>query len=785
MKIKFVFLFLALSLSAPAHAILCNEYFHSKNNNRQKQIVRSPWDYIARAFVAPRSSKTDIIKAIAEAYPEVRWLKSKTAVSPETANFKISPDSPSMLVYGESHPEFDRTMVSILNLRQIIRNDYEGYVSEQPGSIKLSKASFKNIRSLFMKVLTGSDKGTLNKINYTNLDALITYMSIHDLGKSRFFSDIVEKVMSFVGDHDTILVKGIEQEPVIAPSFERLPKHLRELILKGIKGNFNFGQFAQGENVPGSLLGLSGLDQVSFDFYLAHFILDVGAVQGHAFPHGAKVMTEVVYKGFALGQKFIPDMFRGETAEAVYSNYLKNVGEKWALDTTYPEDRALVRIGLLARAADKETVTKIKEVFNQLPQNAKAILLAELNKDGTTNDWATLIYYAPATIANIVNKLKANGHPTAYETGIRVALMTFARIFHQARADLKTKTGGGVYTVDIAKIAEQALRDPLSLLGTEFDFKRNGDFADVHIRSPKIISSALFPRQFSLNQIPGKRIAVVGIGGGSDGIQAAQLALLLKKLGKEIVYVASVRTDKTASIGASGKEGESRTILNHGGEITEGVFRVLPESSGSGRFLENLPSDLVPTYLVIDKQDGTLTTQFNILNKKLYGLDTIITVDTGGDVLFPIVGVKDGDKAKATPDQDLRVLTAVRSVNVSNKISSVIATGVDTPSNAESVLKHANAKYYSLSPDQISDVLSRYELWDMTGANEARYGKTALAWQSALKGQTGLRALNMPTRVVLDSKNPWNPFVYVTESMAGIFFMDLQKHYETLHTEGL
>jgi hypothetical protein len=100
-------------------------------------------------------------------------------------------------------------------------------------------------------------------------------------------------------------------------------------------------------------------------------------------------------------------------------------------------------------------------------------------------------------------------------------------------------------------------------------------------------------------------VAYVGIGGGSDSVQAAILALLEGKP----ACVISIRTAKTASQGVDGRMGQDRTVSNHGGEIVSGVFKILSETSGSGRFLENLLADQVSTYLVIDAQDGRMPSQ--------------------------------------------------------------------------------------------------------------------------------------------------------------------------------
>jgi len=64
----------------------------------------------------------------------------------------------------------------------------------------------------------------------------------------------------------------------------------------------------------------------------------------------------------------------------------------------------------------------------------------------------------------------------------------------------------------------------------------------------------------------------------------------------------------------------------------------------------------------------------------------------------------------------------------------------------------------------------------MDGSNDARYGKTPLAWQLALRDETGIQSLDIPSQVVLDNQNPWNPFVNINAATRGIFFMPLADH---------
>ncbi len=275
-------------------------------------------------------------------------------------------------------------------------------------------------------------------------------------------------------------------------------------------------------------------------------------------------------------------------------------------------------------------------------------------------------------------------------------------------------------------------------------------------------------------------VAYVGIGGGSDSVQAAILALLEGKP----ACVISIRTAKTTSQGADGRMGEDRTVSNHGGEIFPGVFRIGPETTGSGRFLENLLADRVPTYLVIDAQDGRMPSQIQAVlddmrDQNGVTIDTLVGVDTGGDALYRTTV---HDQSRATPDQDLRSLKHLVSFTSTglNCLSYIIAKGVDSPPYADEVLQKAGAQYAALDAEQAQFVLDTYQCIQLNGSHDQRYGKTPFAWQAALRGETGKIRLPLPDHVVYHSTNPWNPWVTIGSDAAGVYMMQMENHLAAL-----
>ncbi|MBI3441990.1 MAG: hypothetical protein HY052_09380 [Proteobacteria bacterium] len=202
-------------------------------------------------------------------------------------------------------------------------------------------------------------------------------------------------------------------------------------------------------------------------------------------------------------------------------------------------------------------------------------------------------------------------------------------------------------------------------------------------------------------------------------------------------------------------------------------FRITPETTGSGRFLESIPADKVPMYLVIDAKDGRLQEQIQAALDDFGKVDTVIDVDTGGDCLYR-TGVTDA--TKATPDQDLESLRAVSGLKVKTLLSCVIAKGVDSPDYADEVLTQAKAQKITFSDEQKVHIFALYKEFELDGSNPNRYGKTPFAWQAALRGETGRVRIPLPDKVVNDAKNPWNPYVNITPEMAGGYVMKVSDH---------
>ncbi|MCB1178294.1 MAG: hypothetical protein KDK36_11985, partial [Leptospiraceae bacterium] len=526
-------------------------------------------DLIEKALNSPNS--LEIIQTVTNHYPEMRWLTGNTNSTPE-AGF----DSEGKATYGEQiFPnldknlliEFNRTAVGILILQWVFQNDYESFTNCQNENVKLSRESFEHLKQYIHKILP----------DYEAVDAMIVYMVINDLTKIK---SIIKEIQDKAGiqeiDHDKLLLVALRDHPETSVSYGRLSPKYQKLILNGLSAEFNIGQFVQGENVPASLKGLKSIDKDSLDFFLLHALCDIAGAAGQFIQNGSIVMTEASYLGFHQSISSLEMLNNGAGVEEVYNNYLFLKSKDLGLNIEDLTEKAITRICCMLRYSNFDQAKEVKEVFLKLPINVQSILELELNKNGVNDGFAIIIYYSPALLVNLQKSMKDN-----FQEGLTIGLTTFARIYQESRISIRKRQGNGVFTVMASTIAKMASENPLEINKHEIYLEEVQNDAEAKLTPFPTIDKTIFPTINSLSEIKGSTILPVGVGGGSDCVQAAQLAELLIEAGKKIPAIVSVRTNTTSSQGTDGKIGEDRTPEN-AEEISQGVFLINPNTRMKG-----------------------------------------------------------------------------------------------------------------------------------------------------------------------------------------------------------
>lgn len=238
----------------------------------------------------------------------------------------------------------------------------------------------------------------------------------------------------------------------------------------------------------------------------------------------------------------------------------------------------------------------------------------------------------------------------------------------------------------------------------------------------------------SISEVPGKRIGVIGIGEGSDGLQAAQIASMLKQSGKDIGFVASFRTPKK---------------LIKAKKIKAGLYKVDHETRMEGRLFEDVYSDEYSSYLVFDNlENEQLENNLRILARK-HQIDGFVFVDGGGNVLSPIF-------LQDTMLNDHRTLLAAEKIHeVADKTMIIVCPGINTPTDSHAILANLNAKRYRPSPNERSLILNNFKKWNMAYPSPRTFAFIPMIWQQALLGEFGDQ--NFPTLYPGDPKYPVTP----------------------------
>ena len=382
-------------------------------------------------------SDSQFLAFVHRTYPEMRRLTEPVKASPE-AQMVFYEDSPSKLLFGKQHIEFDRTAVGILSLKWVISNDYKKFVQAQPAAVKLKPESFAELREFTTAII---EKNRLN--------ALLTSLAINDLGKViSFVKEVEERTQSQDIDHDNILLTALRKYPQLVPSFGKLSKDDQDIILKGMSAQFNLGQFVQAENLPANLKGLKGLCVDELHFNNVHTVFDVAGARGHISSQGSLVINEPTHQFFTKAFKALVGLAQGRSLTEVYNHYLDLRASAFDINIATPPDRALMRVTCMARCETNEQFNQVKTVFGDLPKSKQDRLITELNKDGI-NDHAFLLYYAPAILVNACNADSKKGLITGLE--FMVSIMEEAT----ACTDIEGIKKPGVFTIDCAAVAEK------------------------------------------------------------------------------------------------------------------------------------------------------------------------------------------------------------------------------------------------------------------------------------------------------------------------------------------
>lgn len=236
----------------------------------------------------------------------------------------------------------------------------------------------------------------------------------------------------------------------------------------------------------------------------------------------------------------------------------------------------------------------------------------------------------------------------------------------------------------------------------------------------------------SLAEIRGRRIGLIGVGEGSDALQAAQVASLLERQGREIAFVASFRKERPHLGGV---------------DLGSGLIQVDGDFQMPGRNFESRLAGDFATFVLMDDGRRELSEPLSRLVRD-HGVDSLVFVDSGGNVLSP-------HHLHGRLLNDHRTLLAAESIPISHKSVVVVCPGIEMPSNAHELLANSGARRYRPDEAERQLLLSNFGRWGMSIESPHTFAFTPMIWQQALRGDFGDQ--RFPTQYPGDPKFPVTP----------------------------
>ena len=502
--------------------------------------------------VVPDLSQLSVLKAL----PEYQLL----------ANGEMH-DSPEAINGGTQHVELDRTMCSVYCLGYLYRGqmaDYQALTEPQAAATRLTQAEFKSCHQWLQRCLP--DQDSYNLMHYI--------MLIHDIGKNQAVARQVAGESAGTVDHDEVLMRLFgeeysEQRAQILPTFDRLPAAARDTVRQVLSQPFNLGQYVQAEAPAAIVSGLTIREPVR-SLHLLHTVLDIAGAAGHVHQTGSIVLTSTTYQQLKVAMESLTKP-EGSFIDRYNDNLRKRaqlLGVEKETIEQLQEDYdvwAQVRLACMLRYNTPEQFQTVAEAYQQLPDPVQAVLARELSKNGI-NDRSTMLYYAPALLAGLTK-----------HHGMEQSIAFFAHLLQEAHiADKPARQQGetGVVLADISILAQAATAGQLDPARTEVRFDWHDNTLVPRLRrrlestnKSKDPDSIQILEQLANDQVPevrtdelpafdgeslrDKRVIYVGMGGGSDGLQAALLGRLHQQhYGVKPMALVSVRANNKPVTGA-------------------------------------------------------------------------------------------------------------------------------------------------------------------------------------------------------------------------------------------
>ena len=374
---------------------------------------------------------------------ELERLKNATSTieTNDKPTIGTGPDglTPSKRIYGEDYPEVNRTCVSMLALKWLLKRDYHSFTAHQPPSVKLSEGSFDMLYSLLFE---GTSRDDLQ-----GLTALLVAVVVGDIGKDESLEKDVLAEKQKRGEpieelnHDEVVYQAARLD--MLDSLKLLRDDYRQDVVFGLKvgSDMNVPQLAQAENVPGSLIKYNYLKGRERAFVLKYLeiILDVSGAGGHVDSRSAIRMIEPVFQAYASCRSAIENIISGrKSLRQGYDQVLQQRGKLLdskgvkSLHANVPAERALLRLMCLGRVDNRSNAELMISAFDGMRPTTRQHLIDGMSVDGIDDGEAIVLYYMPGLFAETF-KITRESASTRKIEALRSLMRFMARVYNGSR----------------------------------------------------------------------------------------------------------------------------------------------------------------------------------------------------------------------------------------------------------------------------------------------------------------------------------------------------------------
>lgn len=389
------------------------------------------------------------------------------------------------LSYFNTNAEDKRlqTQCAMLAVFWLLMGQHEAFIRAQSEEERLSQQSWAWIQEWMRE--------TVKLRNEEAVDAILTFMAIHALGKVKDFQEELAPEFDATR-HDLALAHILRTKPEVVPSFMRLQQKYKSLIIDSLSVDFQFSQFLQAENVPANLVvvkeKLAPHGDEGFAFFCFRIFVQMCGKQGAKSLQGSLFMTEYQFQRFRPGLDALQKLKTNEAATA-YNAFLLLQGSKALSRFASSEHQALARLLCLGSATDHASGDSLREAFDALPSAERAQLARWLVADGIQHKPGYVLCNAPDLL------LRAQANPCV---GLTNALRMMVRV--QERCDVSASMRFNIVKVYVHLTELASWAQDCSVAG---DFEnarlevRSEDLGDTRVFTVEVVRPTRTDRSLS------------------------------------------------------------------------------------------------------------------------------------------------------------------------------------------------------------------------------------------------------------------------------------------------